>query len=771
MTVLKFGIQEKTALLVMVVAVVSAVSVALIIQRISTEMVEQHETVDLNDEANLRAWEIIDQFNGLREDLTRIASSREIRDLVYDNPDRERIDLTDKCSKLCKQWPMYLSVELADNRDTMDPIALIEDIRLDGTERDRLIEEFSSQNPVVVSKMQRVEAEVSVPSGNGSAEWRPKWLPLAWGCARIDPPSMYDGPTRYLVFAMEIVPVTSPRHLMFMVDAEGDHKDEFIVHPNMSISYKFGEDDMFAFDVREEFVEGAQLAEIDPLDRVQRVTQLLNRPLNDAYFFYFREGSPTEEFRAALDKKRTDDPLAYRRGIDAIQDQHVSMARRLGGLGNSVELVRMLARDPSDLRRGSSKNPSFLQQVEDDLSEFVGLPQGTRVIQWNDIVVCQNCHVSFVNFYLETEDGPHKYLLMYAAFHEEFIGAIRQEIQSGLSGWIFWLAIGSAGLAFGVALLFIRPLQLMTKTAQDVVNEKGALHDRIADLSAHLPTDRNDEIGDIAKASQRLFDEVILSQEHLEGRVRERTAELEEAYEKLESLGKEKDVFLANVSHELRTPLTAVSGFLQLLKRKKQLDDKSHNYVDKALSSSATLKALIDDILDFQKIVMGGMTLHADEFDVPQLLNDVEDSMQFDGEKNANQFKFSCDSELKTMNSDQQRLRQVLANLLSNACKFTKDGVISVDASAFEKDGEPWARFRVKDTGRGMSEEEQEKLFVRFNTNRTANESGTGLGLVICEGVCKLMGGSLVLEHSAPGEGSTFVAEVPTILPNPEDAP
>lgn len=770
MTVLKFGIQEKTALLVMVVAVVSAVSVALIIQRISTEMVEQHETVDLNDEANLRAWEIIDQFNGLREDLTRVATNPEIRQLVYDDPDRERIDLTDKCSKLCKQWPMYLSVDLADNRDSMEPIALIEDIRLDGVERDRLIDGFSSQSPVVVSKLKRVVAEVSVPDGNGSSVWKPKWLPLAWGCARIDPPAMYDGPTRYLVFAMEIVPVTSPRHLMFMVDAEGDGKDDFVVHPNMSISYRFGQDDMFAFDVREEFEEGARLAEIDPLDRVQRVTQLLDRPLNDAYFFYFREGSPTKKFRAALDAKRNDDPLAYRKGIDAIQAQHDSMARRLGGLGNSVELVRMLARDPNDLRRGSSDEPRFLQQVEDDLSEFVGLPKGTKVIQWNDIVVCQNCHVSFVNFFLETEDGPHMYLLMYAAFHEEFIGAIRQEIQSGLSGWIFWLAIGSLGLAFGAALLFIQPLRQMTKTAQDVVNEKGALHDRIADLSAHLPTDRNDEIGDIAKASQRLFDEVVASQEQLEGRVRERTAELEEAYEQLESLGKEKDVFLANVSHELRTPLTAVSGFLQLLKRKKKLDEKSLNYVEKALLSSATLKALIDDILDFQKIVMGGLTLHPDEFDVPQLLNDVEDSMQFDREKNANRFDFSCDPKLKSMNSDQQRLRQVLVNLVSNSCKFTKEGVISVEAVAFEKDGESWARFRVKDSGRGMSKEEQEKLFVRFNTSRTANESGTGLGLVICEGVCRLMGGSLVLEHSAPGEGSTFVAEVPTILKNSENA-
>ena len=161
---------------------------------------------------------------------------------------------------------------------------------------------------------------------------------------------------------------------------------------------------------------------------------------------------------------------------------------------------------------------------------------------------------------------------------------------------------------------------------------------------------------------------------------------------------------------------------------------------------------------------MGGLTLHGSEFEVQQLLSDLEESMQFHTKKNSNKFEVVCGEGLGQIKTDRQRLRQVLSNLISNSSKFTKDGEIKVEAESFEKDGAPWARFRVVDTGRGMSEAEQKRLFTRFNTNRTANESGSGLGLVICEGLCKLMGGRLSLEHSAPDEGSTFVAEIPQTL-------
>ncbi|MFT5465864.1 MAG: signal transduction histidine kinase [Verrucomicrobiales bacterium] len=775
MTVLKFGIQEKTALLVMIMAVVSALAVAMILQGISAQMIEKHELVDLGDEAELRAWEIVDQFSALREDLDRLASDEKIQDLIYGDPDGGRVELTDLCSKLCQQWPSYLLLELVDASRPNEAIPLIRDVRLDEEPRNRLVqrgEEAGGRSSIFISPVQRIQAEVSVPT---ETVWPKKWLPLVWGVARINQPPMHDGPVRYIAVAMELETTTSPRHLMFVVDSnEKGGNQPFIVHPNMSIQGGFGESDMFQVNLREEFEsatanlenEKKQAAENGLLEfeRVERLAQLENIPLQETNHFYFLEGKPTEAFQQKLTELQKQQPTAYRLALDAIESKYDSMARRLGGMGDRVREVRLLARDPAEFKRSSSsETPTFLQAVETELRDFAQMKGNERLFHWNDVVRCENCHVSFVDFYLETSEGRKKYLMMYAAFHEEFIGAIRHEIRSGLFGWVIVLGIGSLALAFVAALLFIKPLRQMTETAQHVVAEKGQLHEKLAELAANLPTERKDEVGDIARASQRLFDEVVTSHEQLEGRVKERTRELEEANTQLESLGKEKDAFLANVSHELRTPLTAVSGFLQLLKRKK-LDEKGANYVGKALAGASNLEALIDDILDFQKIIMGGLTLHDGEFEVQQLLTDLEESMQFHVKKNSNRFEIECDENLGKITTDRQRLRQVLSNLITNSSKFTKDGVIRISAESFDKEGKPWARIRIADSGRGMSEAEQKKLFVRFNTSRTANEGGTGLGLVICEGLCKLMGGRLFLEHSAPGEGSTFVAEIPQTL-------
>lgn len=781
MTRLKFGIQEKTALLVMIVAVVSALAVAFVLQRISVQVVERHELVDLGDEAELRAWEIVDQVNALQEDLNRLASDEDVQELVYGNPESNQRELTDLCSKLCRQWPSYLSLELVDQHSLTDPLELIEDVRLDGSMQTELIEKgelAGGRTSVLISPIRRIKAERANPDSGG---WPEKWLPLIWGVARIDQPPMNDGPVRYFAVAMELETTTSPRHLLFVVDKNQEtEKQPFIVHPNMSIEHGFGETEMFQVNLRKQLEQATANLEKERLQaiedgvyefqRVERLEQLENIPLRGAYHFFFLEGTPTEALQSRLNELQKKKPTAFRDALQAIEDKHDSMARRLGGMGARVREVRLLARDPAQLRSSPvGPNPSFLQEVEADLRAFAQLPERERLFRWNDVVECKNCHVSFVDFFLETSEGRQKYMLMYAAFQEEFIGAIRHKIGSGLYGWVILLGIGSLVLAFVTAIRFIKPLQQMTETAQQVVEEKGSLHERIVGLAANLPIERRDEVGDIARASRLLFDEVSANQALLEDRVKERTRKLEEANEQLESLGKEKDAFLANVSHELRTPLTAVSGFLQLLKRKK-LDEKSLNYVSKAIAGASHLEALIDDILDFQKIIMGGLTLHGGEFDVRQLLSDLEESMQFHTSKNSNQFEIVCDGDLGQINTDRQRLRQVLSNLISNSSKFTKDGEIKVEAESFEKNGAPWARFRVVDTGRGMNETEQKKLFTRFNTNRTANESGSGLGLVICEGLCKLMGGRLFLEHSAPGEGSTFVAEIPQTLPDQAEA-
>jgi len=133
-------------------------------------------------------------------------------------------------------------------------------------------------------------------------------------------------------------------------------------------------------------------------------------------------------------------------------------------------------------------------------------------------------------------------------------GAIRYEIRSKLLSWIVLLGAGGLLVASVAAMGIVRPIRQMTATAHHILADEGALHERLGELISTLPLHRNDEIGDVGRASKRLFEEIITAQEQLEKRVEARTAELSEANRQLEGLAKEKDAFLANVSHELRTP-------------------------------------------------------------------------------------------------------------------------------------------------------------------------------------------------------------------------
>jgi signal transduction histidine kinase len=329
-------------------------------------------------------------------------------------------------------------------------------------------------------------------------------------------------------------------------------------------------------------------------------------------------------------------------------------------------------------------------------------------------------------------------------------------------------------IAFVAALLFVKPLEKMTQGARYLASSpENQLHANIRRLSVQIPDKRKDEVGDIGKAAKMLFKTVNEShrkqlenakklERHkgiLEEEVARRTIQLRKQNQELEDAAKEKDQFLASVSHELRTPLTVVAGNLQLLQRKK-LGESEARYVTKALAGSRRLEALIRDLLDIQKIIMGGMSLEPQRFELPELLDELKDALQPNAEKNHNEFTVSSEG-LGTVYGDRGRLSQILSNLVTNACKFTYEGMIKVEANALDVDGGSWMRFEVADTGRGMTPEEQRRIFDRFYTNKKANESGTGLGLDICNRLAALMGGRVYLERSEIGAGSVFVVELP----------
>ena len=243
-------------------------------------------------------------------------------------------------------------------------------------------------------------------------------------------------------------------------------------------------------------------------------------------------------------------------------------------------------------------------------------------------------------------------------------------------------------------------------------------------------------------------------------------SEIEDKGQQLEIASQHKSQFVANMSHELRTPLNAIIGYSEMLEEEAQdlgqegfLPDLKHIQV-----AGKHLLGLINEILDLSKIEAGKMELFLEDFDVPALVRDIVATVQPLVEKNANTLDVDCADDLGEMHADLTKVRQALFNLLSNACKFTKQGTITLNVSRESVDGGRWLRFRVTDTGIGMTAEQMDKLFQAFSqadVSTTRQFGGTGLGLAISRKFCQMMGGDITVE-SAFGEGSSFTIHLPS---------
>jgi signal transduction histidine kinase/CheY-like chemotaxis protein len=251
----------------------------------------------------------------------------------------------------------------------------------------------------------------------------------------------------------------------------------------------------------------------------------------------------------------------------------------------------------------------------------------------------------------------------------------------------------------------------------------------------------------------------------LERTVRERTAALEVQTKAAEAAAKAKSDFLSNMSHEIRTPLNAIIGMTEIADKAADISQmRSCN--SRIKDASRYLLGLVTDILDMSKIEAGKMELYPQPFPFPAILEQVKELFLPRCKSKNIDFTLIHDNVPAFINSDEQRILQVLTNLLSNAVKFTpENGRIdfTVRQTGDGAAGSATLEFSVRDTGIGMSEEQQEKLFQAFqqaDSSISARYGGTGLGLTISKRIVDLLGGEIRVS-SALGEGSTFTVTVP----------
>ena len=329
------------------------------------------------------------------------------------------------------------------------------------------------------------------------------------------------------------------------------------------------------------------------------------------------------------------------------------------------------------------------------------------------------------------------------------------------SGVLWVMAVGLIATGLIVAMLvglmrrIAKPLDGLAEAMSAL--SAGALDTRVDAL------DRHDEIGAMARSVQVFKDNAVKLQE-----AENEGARLSEARAAAEAANKAKGEFLAHMSHELRTPLNGVLTMAQLM-AKDDLSAAQRAKLDVVLLSGQDLLHVINDVLDFSKIEAGMLELETVAFDPREVLTGILTSFKAVARRKGVHLKLHMPDLSGLRRGDPARLRQIVGNYVANALKFTLEGGVDIDVTAYAEDGVEWLKIAVRDTGIGIEQDSMGRLFQRFSqvdASTTRKFGGTGLGLAICRELACQMGGAAWAD-SAPGKGSTFYVTLP--LPQAQD--